>query len=105
MKYIKRICCSLIFSLTACLPLIYDRYFALEKWNILPTLLLIGVTLFLVIYPSILNHKVPDKRLKMCANGCELLIDFLISSVMSGIYLILLIPSMIPEQIWLWLGV
>ena len=105
MKYIKRICCSLIFSLTACLPLIYDRYFALEKWNILPTLLLIGVTLFLVIYPSILNQKVPDKRLKMCANGCELLIDFLISSVMSGIYLILLIPSMIPEQIWLWLGV
>ena len=104
MKYIKRICCSLIFSLTACLPLIYDRYFALGKWNILPTLLLIGVTLFLVIYPSILNQKVPDKRLKMCANGCELLIDFLISSVMSGIYLILLIPSMIPEQIWLWLG-
>lgn len=104
MKYLKRIVCSCIFFMTASLPLLYHQFFQWGKWNILPTLFLVLMSSILVFVPSILNSKVPDKRLKMCANGCELLICFLISSVMSGIYLIALIPRMFSENIWLWLG-
>lgn len=50
---------------------------------------LIPIFLWLNIVPSVLNHTLASKRLRTCANGCELLRLFLLSAAASIFYSIL----------------
>lgn len=73
------------------------------KW-LLPLLLLF---LFINIVPSVFNAGIKSKRLRICGNGCELLILFLISTGVSVVYSIMgftgkfLAGSLVSEpKIW-----
>lgn len=74
------------------------------KW-LLPLLLLF---LFINIVPSVFNAGIKSKRLRICGNGCELLILFLISTGVSVVYSIMgfagkfLAGSLVSEpKIWM----
>lgn len=49
-------------------------------------LALIPIFIWLNIVPSLFHHKLASRRLRTCANGCELLRLFLLSTVLSVIY-------------------
>lgn len=49
-------------------------------------LVLIPVFLWLSVVPSVYNRGLASKRLRTCANGCELLRLFLLSAVLSAVY-------------------
>lgn len=43
--------------------------------------------LLINIFPSIYNRKLPTRRLRICGDGCELLVIFLVSTILSTLYL------------------
>lgn len=55
------------------------------------------------IFPSFYNRKRPTVRLRVCGDGCELLIIFLLSTLLSTTYLIFLAFSMIPGSTFSWI--
>lgn len=68
-------------------------------------LLIIGFVV-VNIFPSIHNRKINTTRLKICADGCELLIQFLISVVITSVVQIVFAFKIIPSDILGWgLGV
>lgn len=69
-----------------------------KGWSTVICLLLyIGMNLL----PSKENRQLPTRRLRICADGCELLIIFLISTILSIVYLLVRFkqPSL---TLWLW---
>lgn len=81
MKNIIRILYAVLIFMAANLVSVLSIW----KLNILIPFLVLGY-LFINILPSFYNLKMQTTRLKVCANGCELLILFLISASMSVIY-------------------
>ena len=97
MKYILRIVYSCFIFLTANLPVLTDRYIS-PWWAVI----FCAVFLFINIRPSEMNRRLPRKRLRMCANGCELLLLFLISAAASALFLLLMIPDLFADNKLLW---
>lgn len=53
--------------------------------------------------PSFSNRAKPIRRLRICADGCELLIYFLISVIVSGFLLVFTLPGMVDNRLGLWI--
>lgn len=69
-----------------------------NKWIFVAPLVLIY--LLINLYPSLENRKLPLRRLRICADGCELLILFLLSTIMCSIFLFFMLWY-IDWQVWL----
>lgn len=81
MKNVIRMLCAVLIFVVANLVSVLSIW----KVNILIPFLVLGY-LFINVLPSFNNLKMQTTRLRVCANGCELLILFLISTSMSIIY-------------------
>ena len=81
MKYVFRIIDGVIFAVTACLAGIVFLYSPL--WVIIPML----AVLFLIvnIFPSPYNLKYKSLRLRVCAEGTDILISFLTGTVVTSL--------------------
>lgn len=97
MNHITRIFFSLIIFLTANIPcvLVLGNH---TIWSI-PLILCF---LLINILPSSANRKMPLKRHRICADGCELLILFLITVAVSAFYMIIKIPELFPDHTGAW---
>lgn len=109
LKYTRRIFCAFFIFLTANLPMM--NYVLISKGMIFPEFLRILFILFLLsvvvvinIVPAFSHRRIPGKRLKTCADGCELLIYFLISVTASVICLLVTLPVVFAENKMVWLG-
>ena len=107
-KYIRRICCGLLIFLAANIPML--KYLLSSKGIIFPKLGGIILMLLLVlgviavnIVPAFSNRRLPGKRLRICADGCELLIYFLISVSASVICLLVTLPMLFSGNKMIWL--
>jgi triacylglycerol lipase len=96
-KLFSRIANFLIVFLTA------NAYslFVLEKQTT-PAIILAACFILVNILPSVHNRRLPTLRLRVCGDGCELLIGFLASSFFSIIYLIYLAFGMFPSRASTW---
>lgn len=113
MKYIlkctRRIFCAFFIFLTANMPMLNyvlasrGMIFS-EFWSILFVLLLILGLIVIDIVPAFSHRRIPGKRLKICADGCELLVYFLISVTASVICLLVTMPMVFGEDKMAWLG-
>lgn len=109
MKYIRRICCGFLIFLAANIPLL--KYLLISKDIIIPKfggiilmlLLVLGVIMINVV-PALSNRRIPGKRLKICADGCELLIYFLISVSASVLCLLAALPVLFQGNKMTWFG-
>lgn len=109
MKYIRRICCGFLIFLAANIPLL--KYLLISKDIIFPRLggiilmllLVLGVVVINVV-PALSNRRIPGKRLKICADGCELLIYFLISVSASVLCLLAALPVLFQGNKMTWFG-
>ena len=109
MKYIRRICCGFLIFLAANIPLL--KYFLTSKdiifprfWGIILMLLLVLGVVVINIVPALSNRRIPGKRLKICADGCELLIYFLISVSASVLCLLAALPVLFQGNQLIWFG-
>lgn len=98
MRYIIRILITALLCLTANYPL-FNHFFDTGLWYLLlfPCYLLINIA------PSYHNRKMPLKRYKICADGCELLILFLISTGFSIVFMLITLPRLVPGNMKIWL--
>ena len=109
MKYIRRICCGFLIFLAANIPLL--KYLLISKDIIIPKfggiilmlLLVVGVIVINIV-PALSNRRIPGKRLKICADGCELLIYFLISVSASVLCLLAALPVLFQGNKMTWFG-
>ena len=109
MKYIRRICCGFLIFLAANIPLL--KYLLISKDIIIPKfggiilmlLLVVGVIVINIV-PALSNRRIPGKRLKICADGCELLIYFLISVSASVVCLLAALPVLFQGNQLIWFG-
>lgn len=109
MKYIRRICCGFLIFLAANIPLL--KYLLISKDIIIPKfggiilmlLLVVGVIVINIV-PALSNRRIPGKRLKICADGCELLIYFLISVSASVLCLLAALPLLFQGNKMTWFG-
>lgn len=109
MKYIRRICCGFLIFLAANIPLL--KYLLISKDIIIPKfggiilmlLLVVGVIVINIV-PALSNRRIPGKRLKICADGCELLIYFLISISASVLCLLAALPLLFQGNKMTWFG-
>ena len=75
-----------------------------KLWRILFIFFLfLGVAVITVV-PAFSHRRIPGKRLKVCADGCELLIYFLISVTASVICLLVTLPMVFADNKMIWLG-
>ncbi len=102
MQNIRRTGCTAFFALASNLP--FFDYFVHVGARQKPLLLTLLVICFLLvnIFPAAGSRKIPSRRLRICAGGCELLICFLSSSVLSGIFLLAMIPAAVNGNKLLW---
>ena len=109
MKYIRRICCGFLIFLAANIPLL--KYLLISKDIIIPKfggiilmlLLVVGVIVINIV-PALSNRRIPGKRLKICADGSELLIYFLISVSASVLCLLAALPLLFQGNKMTWFG-
>ena len=104
MKYIRRICCAVFIFLAANIPLLYHYVTIPKIGGIFLMLLFLTGLIVINIIPAASHRRLPGKRLKICADGCELLIYFLLSVTISIIGLIITIPALFPENKMVWFG-
>ncbi len=102
MQNIRRTGCTVFLFLAANLP--FFDYFVQVGFRQKPMLVLVPVVCFLIlnIFPVWGNGRIPSIRLRICAGGCELLICFLSSSVLSGVVLLSMLPVVFGENKLLW---
>ena len=95
------------------------NYYLLSRLNNKIWLFILLLIIFILInfQPSICNRKLKTKRLKICGDGCELLILFMISTVLTIIFNIIItissqklylsniVLSIIVESIVFWNGI
>lgn len=109
LKYIRRICCAFFIFLTANVPMLnyvlsLNGIVFPKLWRILFIFFLfLGVAVINVV-PAFSHRRIPGKRLKVCADGCELLIYFLISVTASVICLLVTLPMVFADNKMIWLG-
>ncbi len=102
MKYIRRICCAVFIFLTANIPL-FDYYMTTSKpMKICLAFLLLSGLIVMSIIPAVSHRRLPGKRLRVCANGCELLIYFLMSATASAFGLLMMIPVLFQANRMVW---
>ncbi len=102
MKYIRRTGCAILVILAANLPFLYHYQIIPEKGSIFLMLLLVFGVVFLNIVPAFSHRKIPGRRLRVCADGCELLVYFLLSVTVSAAGLLIMIPAAFPEDKMVW---
>ncbi|MCI8665641.1 MAG: triacylglycerol lipase [Dorea sp.] len=102
MKYIRRLGCGLWVCLAANIPFLYHYAFILKKGSIFLMLLLMFGVILLNIVPSFSHRRLPTGRLRVCADGCELLVYFLLSVSVSVAGLIVMLPVSFPEDKAIW---
>lgn len=102
MKYIRRICCGLWVFFTANIPFLYGDKLISEKGSIFFILFLVLGFISLNIVPALSHRKIPGRRLRVCADGCELLIYFLLSVSVSSLCLAAMLPVCFPKYKLLW---
>lgn len=99
MKYVIRAIAALIITGMANFP-------ALIKLGMPSACIPVLTVLFLILNlaPSFANRKIPGRRLRICGDGCELLILFLISAVVSAACEFFVIFRWFPQdkKLWLW---
>lgn len=99
MKYIFRALAALILILTANLP-------AFLKLGLPPLWITALIVLFAAVnlIPSLSNRRLPKRRLRICGDGCELLILFLLSLAASAAIQVLVMIRWFPQdkKLWLW---
>ena len=64
--------------------------------------LLVLCFILMNIFPSIYNRRRPTVKLRICGDGCELLIDFLVSTLATAIYLTFLAFRLFPGSVISW---
>lgn len=94
-----RILAAAVIILTANFPILLDSPDIEFQW----LFLLLPCFLIINIIPSYSNRKLPLKRLRLCADGCELLILFLISAAVTAVCLLSSIAGFFPERAVLWI--
>lgn len=101
MRYFVRAAASALVFLISNLPLLASRYI---KVNLFSGIFLVTAFVFINIFPSFYNRRLPRRNLRICADGCELLILFLVSAAISAIFMIGMIPSSFSgsKGIWFW---
>lgn len=92
MRILTRIIYSVIVFLTAN---IYNLFIIKEYWYFVAVLMVCFV--LINIFPSFYNRKCSTMRLRICGDGCELLIIFLISSFLSVTYFIVAAYRTFPD--------
>lgn len=102
MRYLQRILNSIFLILAANLPFLYHDILPSGAVGIFVIAVILAGLLFLNIRPSAYSRKLPKKQLRICADGCELLICFLISGTVSVIGLICTVPVLFPEHKAVW---
>lgn len=66
-------------------------------------LLLVFGVIFLNIVPAFSHRRLPGRRLRVCADGCELLVYFLISVSVSAAGMVIMLPAVFKEDKMTWL--
>lgn len=102
MKYIRRAGCAFFLCLGANIPFLYHYGVIPEKGGIFFVLLFILGVIILNIVPAFSHRRLPKRRLRICADGCELLIYFLISATVSAAGLITMLPVSFAESKTVW---
>ena len=102
MKYIRRAGCVFFLCAAANIPFLYYYKIIPEKGGILFILLFVLGVIFLNIFPAFSNLRLPVRRLRVCADGCELLLYFLLSVTISAIGLVIMLPVLFPGNKWVW---
>lgn len=102
MKYIRRAGCAFFLCAAANIPFLYHYQVIPEKGGILFILLFVLGVIFLNIVPAFSNRRLPVRRLRICADGCELLLYFLLSVTMSAAGLVIMLPVSFPMDKWIW---
>lgn len=74
-----------------------------EGESILTAFVCVVLFLLMNIIPSFTNRRLPKRRLRVCGDGCELLIYFLSSVTISVVFLIALLPGMSDGRLGLWI--
>ena len=97
MRYFRRVVCGILFFLTANIPFLQLRHTG-DLWIVLCVCGCFGVN----VIPTLVNRRLPKLRHRLCADGCELLIYFLISVSGSVLWLAAMLPSMFHEQRGMW---
>lgn len=92
MKVIIRMINALVVFLTANM---FSIYIIRERWYLM--VVLFACFVLINIFSSFHNSKCPTIRLRICGDGCELLMIFLISSFLSVIYFIVTAYWMHPN--------
>lgn len=93
-----RLVASAVVILTGNLPILYDKFLGI--WGMIFLL----VFYFIVnIKPTMERGKITSRRLRFCYSGCELLRIFLISMLISAVYILAMIPVVFKENKLLWL--
>ena len=93
-----RFAASAVVILTGNLPILYDKFLGI--WGMIFLL----VFYFVVnIKPTMEREKITSRRLRFCYSGCELLRIFLISMLISAVYILAMIPVVFKENKLLWL--
>lgn len=93
-----RLVASAVVILTVNLPILYDKFLGI--WGMIFLL----VFYFIVnIKPTMERGKITSRRLRFCYSGCELLRIFLISMLISAVYILAMIPVVFKENKLLWL--
>ena len=93
-----RLVASAVVILTGNLPILYDKFLGI--WGMIFLL----VFYFVVnIKPTMERGKITSRRLRFCYSGCELLRIFLISMLLSAVYILAMIPIVFKENKLLWL--
>ncbi|WP_288175740.1 esterase/lipase family protein [Sporofaciens musculi] len=102
MKYIRRAGCAFFLCAAANIPFLYYYKIIPEKGGILFILLFVLGVIFLNIFPAFSNLRLPVRRLRVCADGCELLFYFLLSVTISALGLVIMLPVLFPGNKWVW---
>lgn len=98
MKYVVRIVEACVLCLIANYPLI-SHIWGGGLW-IIPLMVLF---MLMNIIPSLENRNMPLRRHRICADGCELLILFLISGGLSAVWMTAQLPLLFNESTVTWL--
>ena len=95
MRYLIRSINAAVLFLTAVIP-VFPLHGLRLLWLLIPCFVLMNL------FPSLANRRLPVRRLRICADGCELLVLFLISAALSALYLLARIPVFFPEHAAQW---
>ena len=97
MSFFRRIACGILIILTANIPFLHEYGISLS-WSLLCVCAYVGINF--ISAPD--NRRLSGLRNRICADGCELLIYFLISVTGSVLWLAVTLPSMFFERRGLW---